>query len=73
MTAPVQLVIAVLALIAAARARLAGVVLGQPVNVPVLLVVSAVLVLVLAALVLWIVRLIVRDGGLRLRPRMVTP
>jgi carbon starvation protein CstA len=63
----------VLALIAAARARLAGVVLGQPVNVPVLLVVSAVLVLVLAALVLWIVRLIVRDGGLRLRPRMVTP
>lgn len=73
MTAPVQLVIAVLALIAAARTRLAGVVLGQPVNVPVLLVVSAVLVLVLAALVLWIVRLIVRDGGLRLRPRMVTP
>jgi hypothetical protein len=72
-SAPVQLVIAVLALIAAARTRLAGVVLGQPVNVPVLLVVSAVLVLVLAALVLWIVRLIVRDGGLRLRPRMVTP
>lgn len=73
MSAPVQLVIAVLALIAAARTRLAGVVLGQPVNVPVLLVVSAVLVLALAALVLWIVRLIVRDGGLRLRPRMVTP
>jgi hypothetical protein len=72
-SAPVQLVIAVLALIAAARTRLAGVVLGQPVNVPVLLVVSAVLVLALAALVLWIVRLIVRDGGLRLRPRMVTP
>lgn len=67
MTIPVQLVIAVLGLIAAARARLSGVVLGQPVNVPVLLIVAAVVVLVLAAVVLWIARILVRDG-LRLRP-----
>ena len=72
MTAPVQLVLAVLGLVAAARTRLSGVVLGLPVNVPVLLLVSAVLLLALAALVLWIVRCIVRDGGLRLRSRMTS-
>ena len=72
MTAPVQLVLAVVGLVAAARTRLSGVVLGLPVNVPVLLLVSVMLVLVLAALVLWIVRCIVRDGGLRLRPGMMS-
>ena len=41
--------------------------------VPVLGLVALALVLALAAVLLWIVRLIVRDGGLRLRPRMVTP
>ena len=41
--------------------------------VPVLGLVALALVLAGAAAVLWIARLIVRDGGLRLRPRMVTP
>ena len=67
MTIPVQLVIAVLGLAVSARARLTGVVLGLPVSVPVLLVVAAVVVLALAALVLWIARILLRDG-LRLRP-----
>jgi len=41
--------------------------------VPVLGLVALAFVLAAAAALLWIVRLIVRDGGLRLRPRMVTP
>lgn len=44
-------------------------VLGQ---VPVLGLVALAFVLAGAAALLWVVRLILRDGGLRLRPRMVT-
>ena len=40
--------------------------------VPVLGLVALAFVLAGAAALLWVVRLIVRDGGLRLRPRMVT-
>ena len=68
MTAPVPLVIALLGLIVSARARLSAVILGQPVSVPVLWLVAAAIVLVLAVLVLWILRGIIRDGGLWLRP-----
>ena len=70
MSVPVQLVIALLGLIAAARTRLTGVVLGQPVNVPVLLLVAAVLVLLLAAVMLLIARALMEDW--RLQRRMVT-
>ena len=62
-TAPVPLVIALLGLIVSARARLNAVILGQPVSVPMLWLVAAAIVLVLAALVLWILRGIIRDGG----------
>jgi len=47
------------------------VVLGQPVSVPVLWLVAAAVVLILAALVLYLLRSILRDGGLLLRPRTV--
>ncbi len=68
MTAPVSLVIILLGLIASARIRLSGVIFGQPVSVPVLGLVAAILVLVLTAMILWLLRSLLRDG---LRPRMV--
>jgi hypothetical protein len=71
-SAPVQIVIAFLGLLVSARTRIAAVILGQPVSVPVLGVVALAVVLVLAAVVLYLLRSIARDGGLRLRPRMVT-
>lgn len=70
MSAPVQLALALLGLIVSARIRLNTVILGQPVSVPVLWLVFAAVVLLLAALVLVLLRLLLRDG-LRLRPRMV--
>jgi hypothetical protein len=69
-SAPVQLALALLGLIVSARIRLNAVILGQPVSVPVLWLVFAAVVLLLAALVLVLLRLLLRDG-LRLRPRMV--
>ena len=58
----------VLVLAVAARTRLTGTVLGQPVSVPVLWLAAAVLVLVLAVLVLYLIWSIVRDWP---EPRMV--
>jgi hypothetical protein len=72
MTAPVQLVLAFLALLVAARTRVTGVVLGQSVSVPVLGVVGLAVALALVVVVLVLLRLLVRDG-LCLRPRAVTP
>jgi ABC-type Mn2+/Zn2+ transport system permease subunit len=72
MSAPIPLLLALLGLVASARIRLTAVLFGQPVSVPVLGLVAVVVVLVLAVLVLWLLRAILRDG-LRLRPRMVTP
>lgn len=54
-------------LVVSARTRLTGSLLGQPLNVPVLWLVAAALVLVIVALILCLVRSIVRD----LQPRMV--
>jgi hypothetical protein len=71
MSAPVQMALVLLGLIVAARIRLSGVILGQPVSVPLLGLVAVILVLALAAVVLWLLRSILRDG-LRLRPRVVT-
>jgi hypothetical protein len=58
------------ALIVSARTGLNATVLGQPVSMPVLWLVFAAVVLLLAAAVLVLLRLLIRDG-LRLRPRMV--
>jgi hypothetical protein len=62
--------LALLGLIVSAKVRLNAVVLGQPVSVPVLWPVFAAVVLALAAAVLVLLRLLIRDG-LRLRPRPV--
>ena len=70
MTAPVSLLLALLALVVSARIRLSGIVFGQPVSVPVLGLFAVVVVLVLAVMVLWLARAILRDG-LRLRPGAV--
>lgn len=64
------LLVVLAGLIVSARTRVNAAVLGQPVSVPVLWLVFAAVVLLLAALVLVLLRLLVRDG-LRLRPRMV--
>jgi hypothetical protein len=72
MTAPVQIVLAFLALVVSARTRVTGVLLGQPVSVPVIGIVALAVALALAVAVLVLLRLLVRDG-LRLRPRTVTP
>ena len=71
MTAPAWAVLGVLGLVVSARVRLSAVIFGQPVSVPVLWLVFAVVVLGLVAIVLVLARLLLRDG-LRLRPRMVT-
>ena len=64
------LALAFLGLVVAARTRLTMTVLGSPVSVPVLWLVAAILMLALAALALWLARLLLRDG-LLLRSRMV--
>jgi hypothetical protein len=70
MSAPV-FVLALIALATSAMTRLNAVVLGQPVSVPVLWLVAVAVVLILAAVVLYLLRSILRDGGLLLRPRTV--
>ncbi len=71
MSTPVQLLLAFLALLVSARTRLTATVVGQPVAVPVLWLVAAAVVLALAAAVLYLLRSILRGGGLLLRPRVV--
>ena len=68
---PLLLVLAFAGLLASAQARLNAVILGQPVSVPVLGIVALAVVLLLAAAVLYLLRSIARDVGLRLRPRVV--
>jgi len=72
---PLLLVLAFAGLLVSAQARLNAVIFGQPVPVPVpgLGLVALGVVLALAALVLWLIRSAVRDGGFwRLRPRTVS-
>jgi hypothetical protein len=71
MTAPVSLLLALLGLFVSARIRLSAVIFGQPVSVPLLGLVGAVMVLALLAVVLWLVWQVIREGGLRLRIRTV--
>lgn len=70
MTAPISLLLTLLALVVSARIRLSGVIFGQSVSVPLLGLIGTVMVLALVAVILWLVRSILRDG-LRLRPRVV--
>jgi hypothetical protein len=71
-TAPVPAVLIMLGLIVSARIRLNAVILGQAVSVPVLGLIAAAVVLLLAAIVLYLFRTAVRDGAfLYLRPRVV--
>jgi hypothetical protein len=53
--------LALLAAVVSAQARLNAVILGQPVSVPVLGLVAAITMLTLAAAVLVLLRLVVRD------------
>jgi hypothetical protein len=66
----VTLLILLAGLIVSARTRLNGTVLGQPVSVPVLWLIAAAVVLLLATAVLWVVLSIARYG-FGLRPRTV--
>jgi len=69
MTAPVQVVIAFLGLLVSAQTRVP--VAGH--QVPVLALAALAVVLALAALVLWVARLLVRDGfRLSPHPRTIT-
>ena len=61
MTAPVSLLIAFLGLIASVRIHLSAVILGRPVSVPVLGVITVVVILALVALIVVGARLLVRD------------
>lgn len=70
MTTPLSLVFILLGLVASARIRLSGVILGQPVSVPLLGIVAAIVLLAVTALVLVLLRLLLAEG-LRLRPRVV--
>jgi hypothetical protein len=70
MNAPVSLLVAFVGLLVSARIRLSGVIFGRPVSVPLLGLVGVVLVLVLTAIILWLLRSLLRDG-LRLKPRPV--
>jgi len=64
---PLPFMLGLIGLLVSAKIRLNAVVLGQPVSVPVLWLVAAAVVLILAALVLYLLRAILRDG-LRLSP-----
>ena len=68
---PLLLVLAFVSLLASAQAKLNAVILGQPVSVPVLGIIALAVVLLLAVAVLYLLRSIARDLGLRLRPRVV--
>ena len=69
MSAPVQIVIAFLALVASARCRVTVPVLGPT---PVLGLLAVAMVLALAAAVLWLLRSMARDGWPGWRPRAVS-
>ena len=72
-TLVIRTVLAIVGLIVSARTRLDAVILGRPLSVPWLGIVAAVVILGLVALILHIVRVLVEDGALRLRPRVATP
>jgi hypothetical protein len=69
MSFPVAFLLAFLGLVISVHERLNAVVLGRPVSIPWLDLIAAAVVLALAAVVLVLLRLLIRDGlGLRPRP-----
>ena len=66
MTIPIPILI-VGSVVASAFTRLNGVILGKPVSVSPLLLIAIAVILALAIGLLWMLRLLIRDG-LRLRP-----
>lgn len=70
-TLPIQLLAVLAGLLVSAQAHITAAAGGCHVNIPVLGVVALAVVLVLAAGVLYLARILVRDG-LRLRPAVVT-
>jgi len=71
MSVIVRLAVVLLGLVVSANTKLHMVLLGQPVSVPVLWLVAAVVVLALAVLVLCLVRLILQDRSRRAGQRPV--
>lgn len=68
---PVALVLGIVALVVSARIRVAMSLAGAHASFPVLGLVFAAIVLALAIMLLYLLRTIARDGGLRLRPVVV--
>ena len=68
MTAPFSLLLAFLGLIVSAHERLNAVLLGRPVSIPWIGIIAAIVSLCLAAMVLLLIRHIVRE----MRPRLRT-
>ena len=73
MSAPARLAALLLVLLVAANTRLNAVVAGQPVSVPALWLIALAVLIALALAMLLVFRTIMRDGGLFLRPRTVSP
>lgn len=72
MNGPLAALLAFLTMLGvSAKTQMHAVVLGQPVNIPVLWLVAAIFALVMLAAVLFLARLLIRDG-LRLRPGTVS-
>ena len=67
---PVALVLGAVALVVSGLTKLHAVIFGQPVVMPWLFVVAVIIALALAVALLFMIRLMVRDG-LRLRPVVV--
>lgn len=71
MSAPVSFVLAVIGLIVSAKTRLNAVIFGQPVSIPWLGVLFAVLILALAVVVLCLIRALVLEFRKEPEPRPV--
>ena len=62
MTAPVQILVALFALIASTWTRINAVILGRPVSVPVIGVIALLMALALVVAALWLLRSVMRPG-----------
>ena len=62
MTAPVQTLVALFALIASTWTRINAVILGRPVSVPVIGVIALLMALALVVAALWLLRSVMRPG-----------
>jgi hypothetical protein len=62
MSFPVSFLLAVIGLIVSAKTRLTMVLLGQPVSIPYLGILFAVIILILVVLILHLIRVMTREG-----------